>query len=56
MCDQNVGVAKRLDIEKISKDVADLMKGLDNEVKLEVKKVKKIQDNLGKLVAGKRSK
>jgi hypothetical protein len=53
MCDNNVGVAKRLDLESISKDIAELVKELDNEVegKIEVRKVKKIETKLQKLVA-----
>ena len=53
MCDQNVGVAKRIDVEAISKEIADLVKELDKEakVKIPVHEVKKIQKKLEKLVA-----
>jgi hypothetical protein len=53
MCDQNVGVAKRIEIEKTSKKVADLVKGLDEEVKIDVSDVKKIQAELEKFVSAK---
>ena len=32
MCDNNVGVAKRIDLESLSKDIADLVKQLGQEV------------------------
>lgn len=32
MCSNNVGVAKRLDLESISEDIAKLVKELDKEV------------------------
>jgi hypothetical protein len=52
MCDQNVGVAKRIDLESISSDIADLFKELDNEVKIKipVRKVKNIRKKLEKLI------
>jgi hypothetical protein len=52
MCDSNVGVAKRIDVERISKEVADLVKHLDKEVKVEIKvsDVRKIQEKLKKII------
>ena len=52
MCDSNVGVAKRLDLESISKDVADLVKQLDKEVEgdVEVRDLKKIEAKLQKII------
>jgi len=46
MCDANVGVAKRMDLDKISKEVADLVKGIDEEVSVEVSDIKRIQREL----------
>jgi hypothetical protein len=46
MCDSNVGVAKALDLEKISKEIADLVKGIDDEVSVEVSDIKRIQKEL----------
>ncbi len=53
MCDNNVGVAKRIDVETISKEIADLVKELDKEakVKIPVQDIKKIQKKLEKLIA-----
>jgi hypothetical protein len=50
MCDQNVGVAKRLDIDKLSKDIAALAKGLEKEVKVNVSDIKSIQAELERLI------
>jgi hypothetical protein len=55
MCDNNVGVAKRIDVEHISKELTDLIKTLDKEVKgeevrLPVPKVKKIAEDLTKII------
>jgi hypothetical protein len=52
MCDNNVGVAKRIDLESISKDVADLVKQLDEEVEgdVEVRDLKKIEAKLQKII------
>jgi hypothetical protein len=55
MCTNNVGVARRIDVEHISKEIADLIKSLDKEVKgeevqLPVDKVKKIARDIEKLV------
>jgi hypothetical protein len=46
MCDSNVGVAKALDLEKISKEIADLVQGIDDEVSVEVSDIKRIQKEL----------
>ena len=58
MCDNNVGVAKRIEIEKISKDLAELVKALDKEVhgedvKVPVAHVKKVTQGLDKIISGK---
>jgi hypothetical protein len=57
MCDQNVGVARTIDVEAISKDIAQLIKTLDEEVahggkeiKVSVKDVKSAAEKLEKLV------
>ena len=50
MCDEKQGVAKRIEIEKISKEVADLVKGLDEEIKISVPSVRKIQRKLEKII------
>jgi hypothetical protein len=52
MCDSNVGVARRIDLESISKDIADLVKQLDNEVKgdIKVRDIRKIEAKLQKII------
>jgi hypothetical protein len=52
MCNSNVGVAKRIDIESISKDIADLVKQLDEEVEGEIKvsDVRKIEQKLKRII------
>lgn len=52
MCDSNVGVARRIDVEAISKELADLVKQLDKEVEveIEVKDIRKIEGKLKKLI------
>jgi len=54
MCDSNVGVAKRLDLEHISDELRDLIAKLDREasgpeVEIDVKKIKDIEHKLEKL-------
>jgi hypothetical protein len=53
MCDNNVGVAKRLDLESISQDIAKLVKELDKEVegKVQVSELKKIEAKVHKIIA-----
>jgi hypothetical protein len=53
MCD-TVGVAKRLDLESISKDIAELVKklGKDVEGEVEVRDLKKIEGKVQKIIAG----
>ena len=53
MCDNNVGVAKRLDIENISKEIADLVKELDEEIEIHVPDVKRITEKLERIIAEK---
>ncbi|WP_441279867.1 hypothetical protein [Bradyrhizobium sp. 63_E2_N1_3] len=52
MCDSNVGVAKRLDLESISEDIADLVKQLDKKVEgeISVDELKKIEKKLHDIV------
>jgi hypothetical protein len=52
MC-QDVGVVKRLDLESISKDIAELVKQLGKEVEGDVKgsDLKKIDEKVHKLIA-----
>ncbi len=52
MCDNNVGVAKRVNLESISKDIADLVKKLDKEVEgeVQVRDLKKIETKLQKII------
>jgi hypothetical protein len=56
MCTGNVGVARRIDLESISEDIARLVKELDNEVKGEVKvkvnELKNIDTKLQKIIRG----
>lgn len=54
MCDSNVGVVKRLDLERISDELRKLIANLDEEasnakVEIDVKKVKDIEHKLHKL-------
>jgi hypothetical protein len=53
MCD-TVGVAKRLDLESISKDIAELVKQLGKEVEGEVhtKDLKKIESKVQMIIKG----
>jgi hypothetical protein len=53
MCDSNVGVAKRIELESISKDLQKLIKQLDDEVegKIQVLDIRKIEKKLSKIVA-----
>ena len=58
MCDEKVGVAKRIEVEKISKEIAELVKALDKEVrgadvKIPVKQVKKVTKGLASIISGK---
>jgi hypothetical protein len=52
MCDDNVGVAKRLDLESISKDIADLVKQLDKKVEgpVQVRNLKTIEAKVQKII------
>jgi len=55
MCSNNVGVVKRLDLEHISKEMADLIKKLDQDVKsgevnVQVHDVKKITKKLEDII------
>jgi hypothetical protein len=50
MCD-TVGVAKRIDVGRISREIANLIKELDSEVQLPVHEVKRLAKDLEKLVA-----
>jgi len=56
MCTNNVGVVKRLEVEQISKEIADLVKALEEEmihgedVDIPVQKVKHVRERLGKII------
>jgi hypothetical protein len=52
MCDNNVGVAKRLDLENISKDIAELVKQLDKKVEgpVQVHALKNIEAKVQKII------
>lgn len=50
MCTNNVGVAKRIDLEDISKEIADLVKELDEEVEVKVDQIKAIQEKLENII------
>ena len=56
MCTGNVGVARRIDLESISEDIAKLVKELDNEVEGEVKvkvhELKQIDTKIQKIITG----
>ena len=54
MCTGNVGVARRIDLEDISEDIAKLVKELDDEVEgeVEVNELKKIDTKLQKIIKG----
>jgi hypothetical protein len=52
MCSNNVGVAKRIDLESISEDIAALVKKLDKEVEgpVQVRDLKKIEAKVQKIL------
>ena len=50
MCNETVGVVKRIDLENVSQKVANLVHKLDEEVSVNVKEVKEIEQSLRKLV------
>jgi hypothetical protein len=54
MCDNNVGVAKRLDLESISKDIAELVKQLDKKVEgpVKVHDLKTVEGKVQKIIKG----
>jgi hypothetical protein len=54
MCDDKVGVAKRLDLESVSKDIADLVKQLDKKVEgpVNVHGLKTIEAKVQKIMKG----
>jgi len=58
MCSNNVGVARRIEVEKVSKEIAELVKTLEaevhgEEVNIPVKQAKKVAKSLEKLTLGK---
>lgn len=60
MCDQNIGVAKRIEVEAISKETSELIKVLDREVKghevhVPVQHVKRVTEGLEKIISEKKS-
>ena len=54
MCDNNVGVARRLDLESISEDIAKLVKKLDKEVEghVDVHELKRVEAKVQKIIKG----
>jgi hypothetical protein len=52
MCSNNVGVAKRIDLESISEDIAALVKKLDKEVEgpVQVRDLKTIEAKVQKIL------
>src|SRR5271166_1931227 len=54
MCSNNVGVAKRLDLESISEDIANLVKQLDKEVEgeVQVRDLKNVSTKIEKIIKG----
>ena len=56
MCDDKVGVAKRIDVERISKEVAELVKALDKEVgenvDVPVPHVRRVTKGLESIISG----
>ncbi len=52
MCDENVGVAKRIDLESISEDLANLVKQLDKKVEgpVDVLHLKKIEAKVQRII------
>jgi hypothetical protein len=53
MCNSNVGVVKRIDLESISKDITELVKQLDKEIEgdIRVSDVRKVEEKLKKIIA-----
>ena len=52
MCDSNVGVTKRIELEKISKQIAKLAEGLEEEVKVDVSEIRNLQRDLESVIRG----
>jgi hypothetical protein len=54
MCDNNGGVAKRIDLESISKDIADLVKQLDKKAEgvIQMKDLKRVEGKVQKIIKG----
>ena len=55
MCDSNVGVARRIEVEQVSKEISDLVKELEKEihgddVHIPVQKVKHVTNRLNKII------
>jgi hypothetical protein len=58
MCDNNVEVARRIEVTEISKEIAELIKTLEGEihgeeVNIPVQQTKKVASSLEKLILGK---
>jgi len=54
MCDNNVGVAKRIDLESVSEDIAALVKQLEKKVEgpVKVRDLKAIERKVQKIIRG----
>jgi hypothetical protein len=55
MCDNNVGVARRIEVQRISKEISDLVRELDKEIQGEdvnipVQKVKQVNKQLERII------
>jgi hypothetical protein len=52
MCQNNIGVAKRIDLVSISDDIAEFVKQLDKSVDVEISvdEIKKIQKRLHRII------
>ena len=58
MCNETVGVAKRIEVEAISKEISELIKVLDGEVNghdvdVPVQHVKRVTEGLEKIISDK---
>ena len=58
MCQNNVGVARQIDVKKVSADLAEFIKGLEREVhgdhvEIQVEAVHKLKKGLDQLIAPK---
>ncbi|MES2788515.1 MAG: hypothetical protein V4719_02765, partial [Planctomycetota bacterium] len=50
MCNSHVGVVKRIEVEKISAKLAELVQSLDEEVQVDVSDIRGIQTELEEMI------